>query len=149
MCKAALEVRLEYRRQVDSWLLSNSRNDRPGAGRTALDMCTQLYRPAERIAYGVFMARRHRWQAVRIAIGLAAIVLFAGACYFHENKLSLLLASLAIIALSVIDYIDGSIWWLSDEWTDDPESPTARVVASASMVLGGFLLIVWLAVTVF
>ncbi len=84
---------------------------------------------------------------VRVATVLVAVALLFGACYFR-NAWSVLLAVLAIIALSTIDFIDGSIWWLSEEWTADPDSPTARIVAITSLILGLFMLVVWLALTI-
>src|SRR5262249_31787615 len=84
------------------------------------------------------MERSPPWRAVRILTVLVGGLLLVGACLLRNN-LSLLLIALGIIALSVIDLIDGSIWWLSEEWTADPESPTARIVAISSLILGALL----------
>src|SRR5262245_7038166 len=91
------------------------------------------------------MGKRRRWRAIRIVTVMVGGLLILGACLLRNN-LSLLLISLGIITLSVIDYIDGSIWWLSDEWTDDPDSPIAKIVAIAWLLFGGLLFIIWLAI---
>ncbi len=76
------------------------------------------------------------------------MILLFGACHFR-NGWSLLLASLFIIAMSVIDLIDGSIWWLAEQWIDDPESETARIVAIVSLIIGVALFVLWLGIALF
>ena len=81
---------------------------------------------------------------IRLVIFIAAAILLFAGCKYQN----LILVLLAIIVMSVIDLIHGNIWWLGEEWDEDPDSPTARLVAIVTLILAVALLVLAVAVRV-
>jgi hypothetical protein len=86
--------------------------------------------------------RLRRRRIVQVVIIVAAAALLFVGCK-HQN---LILVLIAIIVMSVIDMIRGNIWWLGEDWDEDPNSETARLVAIVTLVIASALLVLAIAV---